>query len=186
MVNQLSERAEQTLQRMYENTPGYMSLKIGIDLRNMFQKKENKQPFPRYKDTILDEEYYQEVIGVMNGLYEEEKEKEINENTDEYSTDKLIVLVRLWSISKLLNHADSSKQFLKVTEEVGEIAAALARDDQEELIDALGDTVVTLIILAQQKGLRLEDCLATAYDVIKDRTGEMKDGVFVKSEDLDD
>lgn len=99
-------------------------------------------------------------------------------------TDRLIELVEEWSVDRELNVADPSKQFLKVTEEIGEIAAALARDNRNDLEDALGDTVVTLIILAQQKGLALEDCLTVAYNVIKDRNGEMKDGVFIKSEDL--
>lgn len=99
-------------------------------------------------------------------------------------TDEVIGLVRRWGEKKGLDQADPSKQFLKVTEEIGEIAAALARDNRNDLEDALGDTVVTLIILAEQKGLALEDCLTVAYNVIKDRNGEMKDGVFIKSEDL--
>ena len=41
-----------------------------------------------------------------------------------------------------------------------------------ELVDGLGDTLVTLIILAAQYGLELEDCLEYAYNEIKDRTGK--------------
>lgn len=63
--------------------------------------------------------------------------------------NQLIEKVKQWSIEKGLNHAEPSKQFLKVVEETGEIAAALARNDMEELQDAIGDTIVTLIILAQ-------------------------------------
>lgn len=102
----------------------------------------------------------------------------------DFNTDEVIGLVRRWGEKKGLDQADPSKQFIKVTEEIGEIAAALARDNRNDLEDALGDTVVTLIILAEQKGLALEDCLTVAYNVIKDRNGEMKDGVFIKSEDL--
>jgi hypothetical protein len=40
-----------------------------------------------------------------------------------------------------------------------------------------------LTILAAQNGLQIEDCIAQAYDEIKDRRGVMKDGVFVKEED---
>lgn len=102
----------------------------------------------------------------------------------DFNTDEVIGLVRRWGEEKGLDKAEPAKQFLKVTEEVGEVASALARDNQNALEDALGDTVVTLIILAEQKGLALEDCLTVAYKVIKDRQGEMKDGVFIKSEDL--
>jgi len=98
---------------------------------------------------------------------------------------ELIELVEVWSMNKNLDAGEPSKQFLKVTEEVGEVAAALARDNQEDLVDALGDTVVTLTILAQQCGLSIEECLNEAYNVIKNRNGEMKNGVFVKEEDLE-
>ena len=85
---------------------------------------------------------------------------------------------------KNLQNADSSKQFLKVVEEVGEVAAALARNDKEMLTDGIGDVVVTLIILASQNGLSLEECLQTAYNEIKGRKGKTINGVFVKESDL--
>lgn len=98
--------------------------------------------------------------------------------------DSLVAQVEQWSVDKQLDTADSFKQFSKVAEEFGEIAAALARNDKEELQDAIGDTVVTLIILAQQQGMNLRDCLQTAYDVIKGRTGKTVDGVFIKDSDI--
>ena len=98
--------------------------------------------------------------------------------------DKLVKLVEEWSRDRNLHEADSSKQFLKVIEEIGEVADALAKDKPEELKDGIGDTVVTLIILAQQNGLTLEECLETAYNEIADRKGKTVNGVFVKEEDL--
>lgn len=98
--------------------------------------------------------------------------------------DELILAVEQWSIDKGLDKADSTKQYLKVSEETGEIAAALARSQKEELMDAIGDVVVTLIILSQQNGMTLQGCLKCAYDVIKERTGITVNGVFVKQEDL--
>jgi len=49
-----------------------------------------------------------------------------------------------------------------------------------ELVDGLGDTLVTLIILAAQYGLELEDCLEYAYNEIKNRTGKTVSGTFIK------
>lgn len=98
----------------------------------------------------------------------------------------LVQNIEQWSINKGLDKAESSKQFLKVTEEVGEVASALARSNHDGLKDGIGDVVVTLIILAQQNGLTLEECMQTAYDEIKGRTGKMVDGVFVKSSDLEE
>ena len=97
---------------------------------------------------------------------------------------ELTTQVEEWSIDKYLDRADSSKQFLKVTEEVGEVASALARGNHEGLKDGIGDVVVTLIILAQQNGLTLEECLQCAYNEISGRKGRMVNGVFVKESDL--
>lgn len=110
--------------------------------------------------------------------------KAITKDKETTNPDELIRLVENWSLDKGLDKADSSKQFLKVTEEVGEVASALARSQEEELKDAIGDVVVTLIILAQQNGLTLTECLLHAYNVIKHRTGQTVNGVFVKVEDL--
>ncbi|MFL2100075.1 MazG-like family protein [Desemzia sp. FAM 23989] len=99
--------------------------------------------------------------------------------------NELIEKVEDWARNKGMDEADSAKQYLKVSEEVGEVAAALARGQQDELRDGIGDVVVTLIILAMQNDLDLYECLNTAYDEIKGRKGKMIDGVFVKQADLE-
>lgn len=99
--------------------------------------------------------------------------------------DQLIKNVEQWAKDKDLHNGDSARQFLKVVEEVGEVAAALARNDNAELKDGIGDVTVTLIILGLQNGLDLQSCLQSAYDEIAGRTGKTINGVFVKSEDLD-
>lgn len=175
MVNELSERAKQELQKMYEGTFDYIHKSVGVDLRNIFTNKK-EEPKPQYKDTVPDDEYWQEVVAIMDGLYKEEKgDKKMNE---------LIKLVEKWSQEKGLDRAESSKQALKFFEEAGEVSAALARSNKDDLTDAIGDTIVTLIILAQQQGMTVERCLAVAYDEIKGRKGKTINGVFVKSEDL--
>lgn len=98
--------------------------------------------------------------------------------------NRLVKLVEKWSIDRDLHEAESSKQMLKTLEELGEVASALAKNKPEELKDGIGDVIVTLIILAQQQGLSVEECLEYAYNEIKDREGKMVNGVFVKEEDL--
>ena len=98
--------------------------------------------------------------------------------------NELIKSVEQWSKDRGLDKADSAKQFLKVSEEVGEVSAALARNDRYELKDGIGDVVVTLIILAQQNGMTLHECLDQAYTEISDRKGKLVNGVFVKESDL--
>lgn len=97
---------------------------------------------------------------------------------------ELIESVEEWAIERDLDQADSSKQFLKVGEEIGEVARSLARSDREGLKDGIGDVVVTLIILGMQNGLALEECLECAYKEIKERKGKTINGVFVKEADL--
>lgn len=105
--------------------------------------------------------------------------------TNTITVDQLIKQVEQWSKDKELHNADPNRQALKVWEESGEIGAALSRNKLDDLKDGIGDTVVTLIILAQQHGWTLEECLAYAYEEIKDRRGETRNGTFVKDSDLD-
>lgn len=81
---------------------------------------------------------------------------------------------------------NAKTQFMKVTEELGELAEGINKDKPQQVKDSLGDVLVTLILLAEDLGLNLLDCLNSAWDEIKDRKGEVKDGSFVKEEDLDD
>ena len=75
---------------------------------------------------------------------------------------------------------DTNAQTLKLMEEVGELAKAVAYRDEEALKDGIGDCAVVLIILAAQYGLTFEQCLDHAWDEIKERTGKLEDGLFKK------
>lgn len=101
------------------------------------------------------------------------------------STDGLIDAVRNWGREKGINNAD--KQLMKVFEETNEITREFVRGryDTPEVVDSLGDSIVTLIILADILGYDIRDCLLEAYEVISKRTGKNVGGNFVKSEDLD-
>src|SRR5699024_9433898 len=98
--------------------------------------------------------------------------------------DQLICSIEKWSIDKGLDKASRDKQVLNTIEGVDECAGALWKSDLDNEKEEIGDVVVTLIILSQQLDMDLYECLETAYIKIKDRKGEMKNGVFVKQEDL--
>jgi len=55
---------------------------------------------------------------------------------------------------------------------------------EDDLADGIGDMLVTIIILAELAELDAVSCLRLAYDEIKERKGEMRDGLFVKEENL--
>lgn len=51
---------------------------------------------------------------------------------------------------------------------------------------AVQDVIACLGVISAKYGTTLEECLAAAYDEIKDRRGRMVNGVFVKESDLND
>lgn len=94
--------------------------------------------------------------------------------------NKLTSAIKLWSIERNLHTQDYKMQTLKVGEEVGELFKAIVKNDEAQIIDAVGDTYVTLVILCQQLGIEIEDCVNAAYNEIKDRKGKLVDGTFIK------
>ncbi|MGW9775804.1 NTP pyrophosphatase (non-canonical NTP hydrolase) [Staphylococcus sp. 093350072-1] len=98
--------------------------------------------------------------------------------------DQLVEQVEAWSVDKNLQNGNPDRQALKFYEEAGEVAAALSRGQMDALKDGIGDTVVTLIILAQQHDMTLQECLQYAYDEIKRRKGKTINGTFIKEADL--
>lgn len=73
-------------------------------------------------------------------------------------------------------------QFSKTMEEVNELYDGILAGETEEIKDAIGDVMVTLIIQANMWGLSAEDCLHHAYKSICARTGKIVNGKFVKDE----
>jgi NTP pyrophosphatase (non-canonical NTP hydrolase) len=87
----------------------------------------------------------------------------------------------------ILENSNAIKQISKTQEELDETLDALKRLEQGkeailEVADGIGDMLVTIILLAKIVGLDSVDCLADAYDEIKNRKGKMIDGLFVKEE----
>ncbi len=79
--------------------------------------------------------------------------------------------VRLWGSIRGIDKVKPQVQYQRFLQEAVEIHDALINDDTTEFIDAIGDTIVTLINLANTKGHNAEDCLATAFNVIEKRKG---------------
>lgn len=89
--------------------------------------------------------------------------------------------IRQWADDKgILENGDVKTQCLKLVEEVGELSKSILKGDNDEFIDAIGDCVIVLTNLAALNGLRIEYCINSAYSVIKNRTGKMANGTFIK------
>tara|TARA_R110000782_G_scaffold30983_7_gene76830 strand:+ start:1780 stop:2136 length:357 start_codon:yes stop_codon:yes gene_type:complete len=106
-------------------------------------------------------------------------------------------LVIEWAHEKgIMEKATPVAQGLKTMEECEELLEALnaqklglhnfinskgkMMNTHDELKDALGDILVTIIIQSALQEFSLEDCLEGAYNVISKRNGKMVNGTFVK------
>lgn len=98
----------------------------------------------------------------------------------------IFLKIRQWAEEKgIYEKGDPKTQYLKLQEEAGELAEAILKDDREEIEDAIGDCVVVLTNLAALSGLRIEECIDSAWNEIKDRKGKMENGTFVKEQSDD-
>tara|TARA_R110002020_G_scaffold248376_1_gene462366 strand:- start:4351 stop:4644 length:294 start_codon:yes stop_codon:yes gene_type:complete len=78
----------------------------------------------------------------------------------------------------IIKGGTAKDQCLKLIQEVGELSDNLCKGRSP--IDDIGDCMVVLAIIAEQHELTVTECLEHAYNDIKDRKGQMIDGVFVK------
>ncbi len=109
------------------------------------------------------------------------KKKFSVEITEEPKDVSIFDNIRLWAKDKgIYEKGDAKTQYVKLMEEAGELAKALLKDDEPEIVDAIGDIAVVLTNLAHLRGYKIEDCMDSAYDVIKNRTGKMENGTFKK------
>jgi len=93
--------------------------------------------------------------------------------------------IRSWARERgIYDFGDPLTQYCKLMEEAGELAQALVTEKYEkkkiETIDAIGDMVVVLTNLAELVGVKIEDCVDSAYNEIANRKGKMENGTFVK------
>ena len=152
-----------------------------------------KKQYRKLKKSIskLEQSFFSLWVDVINN-------RDIDKNP---SIDSIIPLVNQWSIDKgIKDKATPLDQCRKTFEEVEELREALQAQSEdkeyfinskgkkvntsEEIKDALGDILVTIVIGAQLQNLDLSDCFQSAYNVIKSRTGKIQNGMFVKDEDV--
>ena len=91
--------------------------------------------------------------------------------------------IRGWARDRgIYDSGDVKTQLIKLYEETGELAQAVLKKDDDGIIDAIGDSVVVLTNLATLAGYDIEHCINTAYGEIRERTGAMVNGTFVKEQ----
>lgn len=145
---------------------------IGVPINTLSQYETGKRE-PKLETWFKLADYYEMPFSSLIGQY--------------MSFDELQKAIIQWAKDRnIISSKNIAKQFMKVSEELGELAEGINKDNQGQIKDSLGDILVTLIILSKDLDVDLLDCLRGAYDVIKDRTGKTVNGVFVKEKDLHD
>jgi NTP pyrophosphatase (non-canonical NTP hydrolase) len=145
---------------------------VSLSLIDWISKNANTSMFNPARSYI-----YNKALDEFAKQYEQPvaKAETVNESPNVYD------LIRQWADERgIYRNGDAKTQFIKLQEETGELARAILKSNREELIDAIGDAVVVLTNLAALEGLKIEDCVTSAYDVIKSRQGKMINGTFVK------
>jgi len=104
---------------------------------------------------------------------------------DMQSLDELDEKITDWGGDRgIIQNSTAKDQYLKLVSEVGELGDAIAKRDEEGLVDAIGDVFVCLSMIAGCEGHTVEYCVGKAWNQIKDRRGTLtQEGVFVKSHD---
>mgnify|MGYP001157630930 CR=1 FL=1 len=92
--------------------------------------------------------------------------------------------IKEWAKERGLDTAEPTKQTIKLGEEFGELCQGIVKNKIDQVKDSIGDMYVVLTILSMQLNLNIQDCIKLAYEEIKDRKGNMVNGVFVKEADL--
>lgn len=173
-LRQVRKQKGLTLVKVAEDT--------GISIANL-SRYESEDVEPRRETWIKLADYYcvpvAYLMGLPSGLVE------YIDQLGYLNFEKLHEFIIQWAEDrKIISPKNVSKQFMKATEELGELAEGINKDNQGQIKDSLGDILVTLIILSKDLDVDLLDCLKSAYGVIKDRTGKTINGVFVKESDL--
>ena len=132
------------------------------------------------------EDAYQHTLGKTEFLSSSElKEKyqiNIKEDQMEYQKIEVFEKIRNWAQERgIYDKGDKKTQLIKLVEELGELSQSVLKNDEEEFVDAIGDCVVVLTNLAKLGGYDIEHCIQSAYDEIKNRTGKMQNGTYVKN-----
>jgi NTP pyrophosphatase (non-canonical NTP hydrolase) len=91
-------------------------------------------------------------------------------------------MIREWAEQRgIYESGDAKTQYVKLMEEAGEVGRAILKDDDDEIMDGIGDMVVVLTNLAELCGTTIEECTERAYAEIVNRQGKMVNGTFVKN-----
>ena len=173
-LNKLKGRLMDSLGLSWVTPQGY---RFTIDAQNVIWIMNN----------VFSSQFSNERCSIYNKAFHEFEEERFEVQTispayEPDEDDNIFDEIRTWAFNRgIYKSGDTKTQLIKLYEEVGELSEAVLKSDNDEFIDAIGDAVVVLTNLAELGGVRIEDCIESAYNEIANRSGDMVNGTFVKT-----
>ena len=172
-LNKLKGRLMDSLGLSWVTPQGY---RFTIDAQNVIWIMNN----------VFSSQFSNERCFIYNKAFHEFEEERFEVQTispayEPDEDDNIFDEIRTWAFNRgIYKSGDTKTQLIKLYEEVGELSEAVLKSNNDEFIDAIGDAVVVLTNLAELGGVRIEDCIESAYNEIINRSGSMVNGTFVK------
>ena len=118
---------------------------------------------------IYNKSFFEKFVNAKKNDYNEYLKQKFDQQAE--ANEDRFDKIRSWARNRgLYDKGDTKTQFAKLMEESGELARAVLKDDKKEFVDAIGDMVVVLTNLAYLGGTSIENCIDSAYDVIRKRS----------------
>ncbi len=166
---QLNNWLRDNMDLSWETSHG--NFELNVETINWILLNCKKSMYNEKRSYIYNKAYYEAFLNPENNLIPPVELIDIFNN------------IRNWAEERgLYEKGDTKTQIIKLYEESGELSQALLKNNKEDIIDAIGDSVVVLTNLAHLVGTDIETCIQSAYDEISNRTGRMINGTFVKDE----
>lgn len=119
----------------------------------------------------------QEAIDLVMYLKQEIMERYSQKGESDSLEEKIIK----WANDRCLyENSTNHTRLSKLNEEIGEWLAEVETGDTKAEMLELGDIYVCLVNIAKGRGFSLDECGLAAYNKIKNRTGHMENGTFIK------
>ena len=139
--------------RQVRRTKGITLKELAEDtgiVENTLSQYETEKREPRRETWIKLADYYCVPVSYLMGLPDGLVQR-INK-TQAMTFEELHEAIIQWAENRnMISPKNTSRQYMKVSEELGEIAEGINKNNREQVEDSLGDILVTLIILAFSK-----------------------------------
>ena len=148
----------------------------------MTDKENYSHPDQQARINMLNSYSVDTVHGLQQDVYFNSYPEDIKLE-EKLEFDTLVNKVINWHQDRNLIDGSSDKdQALKLLQELGELSDSICKGG--DIKDDIGDMLVVMLNITTRNKVSLSQCLAKAWEDIKDRKGKMIDGIFVKEEDL--